>query len=96
MSNAMKQLSRLAKLMFEIEIDLGLSDLSKPEKLVLMAAHEQSDADGQFQTHQLLSHPLSAKISRPTFFRALKQLEQKELLLRNLEKKRGLYSVAET
>ena len=54
MSNAMKQLSRLAKLIFEIEIDLGLSDLSQPEKLVLMAAHEQSDADGQFQTHQLL------------------------------------------
>jgi hypothetical protein len=26
----------------------------------------------------------------------LKQLEQKELLLRNPEKKRGLYSVAET
>ena len=96
MSDAIKQLSRLAKLIFEMEIDLGLSDLSQPEKLVLMAAHEQSDADGQFQTHQLLSHPLSAKISRHTFFRALKQLEQKELLLRNLEKKRGLYSVAET
>ena len=96
MSDAMKQLSRLAKLIFEMEIDLGLSDLSQPEKLVLMAAHEQSDADGQFQTHQLLSHPLSAKISRPTFFRALKQLEQKELLLRNLEKKRGLYSVEDT
>ena len=31
MSNAMKQLSRLAKLMFEIEIDLGLSDLSQPD-----------------------------------------------------------------
>jgi len=43
-----------------------------------------------------LSHPLSAKMARPTFFRALKQLEQKELLLRNPEKKRGLYSVAET
>ena len=96
MSDAMKQLSRLAKLIFEMEIDLGLSDLSQPEKLVLMAAHEQSDADGQFHTHQLLSHPLSAKISRPTFFRALKQIEQKEFLLRNLEKKRGLDSVAET
>jgi hypothetical protein len=35
-------------------------------------------------------------MARPTFFRALKQLEQKELLLRNPEKKRGLYSVAET
>ena len=96
MSNAMKQLSRLSKLIFEMEIDLGLSDLSQPEKLVLMAAHEQSDVDGQFQTHQLLSHPLSAKMARPTFFRALKLLEQKELLLRNPDKKRGLYSVAET
>ncbi|MDT2069941.1 MAG: hypothetical protein RMX67_01260 [Planktomarina sp.] len=96
MSNAMKQLSRLAKLIFEIQIDLGLSDLSQPEKLVLMAAHDQSDADGQFQTRQLLSHPLSAKLARPTFFRVLKQLEQKELLLRNPEKKSGLYSVAET
>ena len=83
MSDTMKRLSRLAKLIFEIEIDLGLSDLSQPEKLVLMAAHGQSDADGQLQTHQLLSHPLSAKMARPTFFRALKQLEQKELLLRN-------------
>jgi len=55
MSNAMKQLSRLAKLIFEIEIDLGLSDLSQPEKLVLMAAHEQSDADGQFQTHHAVA-----------------------------------------
>ena len=35
-------------------------------------------------------------MARPTFFRALKQLEQKELLLRNPEKKRGLYTVAET
>ena len=96
MSNAMKQLSRLAKLIFEIQIDLGLSDLSQPEKLVLMAAHDQSDADGQFQTRQLLSHLLSAKLVRPTFFRVLKQLEQKELLLRNPEKKSGLYSVAET
>ena len=66
----MKQLSRLAKLILEIEIDLGLSDLSQPEKLVLMAAHEHSDADGQFQTHQLLSHPLRAKMARPTCFRA--------------------------
>ena len=39
MSDAMKQLSRLAKLIFEMEIDFGLSDLSQPEKLVLMAAH---------------------------------------------------------
>ena len=61
-----------------------------------MASHAQSDADGHFQPHQVLVHPLSAKMARPTFFRALKQLEQKELLLRNPEKKRGLYSVAET
>jgi hypothetical protein len=61
MSTAMKQLSRLSKMIFEIEIDLGLSDLSQPEKLVLMAAHEQSDADGQFQTHQLLSHGEKAR-----------------------------------
>ena len=92
----MRQLSYFAKLVHEVEVDLRLSDLSQSEKLVLMAAHEQSDADGQFQTHQLLSHPLSAKMARPTFFRALKQLEQKELLLRNPEKKRGLYTVAET
>ncbi|MDB4169939.1 hypothetical protein N9747_07995 [Planktomarina sp.] len=72
-----------------------MSDLSQSEKLVFMAAHEQSDLDGQSQTHQLLSHPLSATLARPTFFRALEQLEQKELLLRNSKKKHGLYSVME-
>ena len=58
-----------------------------------MAAHEQSNVDVQFQTHQLLARSLSAKLVRPTFFQALKQLEQKELLLRNSKKTQGLYGV---
>lgn len=79
----------------DMEKDIGLASLSIVEKDVYLAAQDTKSIDGLVQTKQILEHKFTQKMSRPTFFRALKSIEAMGLLSHSNEKKVGLFFVTD-
>jgi hypothetical protein len=72
---------------------MGLGNLSSVERDIYYAATDLSDIPGGVKTTRLLEHALTADVSRPTFFRALKSLVCKGYLAQNQTTGRGFYVV---
>ena len=66
--------TQLKELMFAMEQDLGISELSEPEKCVFSCIVQATEAGGSISTKAIEKHILTFNLSRPTLFRAIKQL----------------------
>ena len=77
----------------DMEQDVGLTSLSGVEKNVYLAAQDMKSNNGLVETKQILDHRFTEKMSRPTFFRALKSIERKGWLSHSDGKKVGLLIV---
>jgi len=75
-SDFVKKIILLKQMLDDMEQDIGLSSLSGVEKNVYLAAQASKSQDGLVQTKQILKHSFTQKMSRPTFFRALKSIEK--------------------
>ena len=66
--------------MFAMEQDLGISELSKPEKCIFSRIVQATEAGCSITTKAREQHMLTANLSRPTLFRAIKQLLAKNII----------------
>jgi Fe2+ or Zn2+ uptake regulation protein len=71
---------KLKELMFVMEQDLGISELSEPEKYVFSCIVQASEAGESISTKAIEQHILTSNMSRPTLFRVLKQLVTKGVI----------------
>lgn len=92
MTDAMKALVAMRKLTTEMERDLGIADLSEPQKLSYLAAVDLQDSQGLLSSSELRQHPLVKDLPRPTYFRALVALEEAGRLFRPKGVLRGKFS----
>ena len=88
-----KSIIQLRLVLESMERDLGLSDMSSSEKCIYLAAHDLKSEYGVVETKRLLEHQLTAGLSRPTFFRCLKKIQNKGLLKSSEQKKTGAFQV---
>jgi len=72
--------TQLKELMFAMEQDLGISELSEPEKCVFSCIVQATEAGGSITTKAIEQHMLTSNLSRPTLFRAIKQLLAKDII----------------
>lgn len=77
-----------------MEIELGIEELSAPEKSVLFATKEITSQLAGAEMGQILSHPFLSGFSRPTIFRAVANLKAAGLLQKE-DGRRGRYFTAE-
>ena len=92
-SNFVKKIILLKQMLDDMEKDVGLASLSGVEKNVYLAAQDMKSNNGLVETKQILDHRFTQKMSRPTFFRALKSIETKGWLSHSDGKKVGLFLV---
>jgi Mn-dependent DtxR family transcriptional regulator len=76
----------------QMEDDLGMGEMSNSEKQVLMAVFEIQEKLGFAKTKTILNHDLTKNISRPSIFRALKQLENMKRIVK-LENEFASYTI---
>ena len=76
MTQKFNNLIDLVKIVNEMERDLGLNDISKSERNVLLAISDLENSEGVAKTKAILTHDLTVGISRPSVFRALAKLEK--------------------
>ena len=72
--------TQLKELMFVMEQNLGISELSEPEKCVLSCIVQTTEAGSSITTKAIEKHILTSKLSRPTLFRAIKQLLARDII----------------
>ena len=77
----------------QMEDDLGMGEMSISEKQVLMAVFDIQEKMGSAKTKTILNHDLTKNISRPSIFRALKQLENAKQI-EKLDNKFASYTIA--
>ena len=66
--------------MFAMEQDLGISELSQPEKCVFPCIVQATEADGSITTKAMEQQMLTSNFSRPTLLRSVKQLLAKIII----------------
>ena len=76
MNTRISHLIDLKKVVKELENDLGFGSMSPHEKAVLLAVTDLQQLDGVAKTKAILTHDLTASVSRPSIFRALNKLEK--------------------
>ena len=78
--NKFSTFTQLKELIFVMEQDLGISELSEPEKCVFSCIVQVTEASGSISTQAIQQHLLTSNLSRPTLFRAIKQLLAKDII----------------
>ena len=76
MNTKISTLIDLKKVVKELEKDLGLGLTTSHEKAVLLAISDLQQLDGVAKTKAIMTHELTASVSRPSIFRALNKLEK--------------------
>jgi Mn-dependent DtxR family transcriptional regulator len=71
---------QLKELMFAMEQNLGLGEMSEAEKCVFSCIVQATEAGGSITTKAIERHMLTSNLSRPTVFRAIKQLVAKDII----------------
>lgn len=74
MMTDIKKLAQLKQLLFGLEKDLGIHDLSAVKQNILYAATLVSSSDKPIETDSIRNHELLTEVARSTFFRAIKEL----------------------
>lgn len=80
-------------MLWQMEVEVGLEDLPQPQKDVYYAACLLADSNELVHSDAVKRHPLLAPMSRPTFYRALKELVDKDFLINAGRCKDGRYYV---
>ena len=93
MKRSYKSIIRLQNMLSKMEDDLGMGEMSISEKQVLMAVFDIQEKMGFAKTKTILNHDLTKNISRPSIFRALKQLENAKQI-EKLDNKFASYTIA--
>jgi len=100
LKGAMSQLSQLRDLLYAMEYELGLTELTATERDVLLAfyAHAQPDMSGRMvcRTEPVRKHPTICRVSQPTFHRTLRRLLDRGLIERSDERRIGEYLLPDT
>lgn len=87
------KLAALRSMLWQMEIEFGLEDLSAAQKDVYYAACLVADEGAVVFSDTMKRHPLLAPMARPTFYRALKQLSEKGFLASIGSGKSGRYKI---
>lgn len=80
-------------MLWQMEVEVGLEDLSQPQKDVYYAACLVADEDQLVHSETVKRHPMLALMARPTFYRALKDLVDKGFLVIAGSRKDGRYLI---
>ncbi|MEK9643864.1 MAG: hypothetical protein ACO2YO_15205 [Paracoccaceae bacterium] len=78
--SAIVRLAQIRGLMFDIEEEAGLTEISGLEREVLLACADLINTNELARTKDILSHRFLKGFSRPSVFRALKSLVNQNLL----------------
>lgn len=84
--------AQLKKVLVGMEKDIGLEDLSDPEKSVFYAVVDLNAGEA-IQSSFIRKHALTLSLSKPTFHRALKTLVEKGFIIHEAGTKTGKYRV---
>lgn len=91
----LRQIAKLRSLLEEMEYEIGMVDLSRNERDVLLAIAEEQDVHGDesqmCSTDSVRGNPITKDLSQPTFHRALKQLIKRGLVEPCAGFPKGLY-----
>jgi len=91
------QLAHLRDVLHEMEQNLGLEDLTRKERDILLAFYANATSDASFglvsSTDRVRAHPTLEAVSQPTFHRALRRLLERGLVKRPEGLPAGMYSV---
>ena len=101
MRGSLSAYAALAHALKKMESDLGLDELSHTEKMIvssISALEEQVVAigSGYISSKTIHEHYLCAAIPDPSFFRALRALTDRGLLVLPKNRKKGLYQLSAT
>jgi CRP-like cAMP-binding protein len=92
MSSLLKNIAKMQIMLADMEAELGIRDIGAIEKSVLSAIADLAGDAHLVSTKDILQHPLNNVYSRPSLFRALKNLESLGKIAKGGEK-RGLYAL---
>jgi hypothetical protein len=87
------KIASLRDLLWQMEVEVGLEKLSQPQRDVYYAACLVADEEKLLHSEQVKGHPMVANLSRPTFYRALKDLVEQGFLVAASESKNGRYKI---
>lgn len=88
------KLARLRDLLWQMEVEVGLEQLSQSQRDVYYAACLVADGQKTIHSEQVRQHPMVAPMARPTFYRALKDLVMEGYLVAASDSKNGRYRIA--
>lgn len=91
MGQLLKRAAQLRKILFDMEVELGIASLSGPEKAVLFAIQEIASGGPGAAMNQIIAHPFVSGVSAPTVFRAIASLKEAGLIAKEAGHK-GLYT----
>ena len=94
-SKLIEKVILLKRMLEDMEQDIGLSSLTNVEKAVYLAAQDVKSPNSLVETKLIIEHAFTQKMSRPTFFRALKAIESKGFIKHSDVKKVGLFLICE-
>jgi len=94
MSNLLQNIAKLQMMLADMEADVGIRDIGVIEKSVLSAIVDLTEGAPLASTKEILAHHLNEVYSRPSLFRALKNLENLGRITKGGEK-RGLYTLVD-
>ena len=87
------KLAILRNMLWQMEVEVGLEQLSQAQRDVYYAACLVADDDQLVHSDIVKGHPMVAPMARPTFYRALRDLVAKGFLAAASERKDGRYLI---
>ena len=93
MSSLLKNIAKMQIMLADMEAELGIKNIGTIEKSVLSSVVDLTGDTRLVSTKEILKHPLNCDYSRPSLFRALKNLEGLGKIAKGGDK-RGLYTLA--
>lgn len=87
------KIAALRKMLWQMEVEVGLEQLPQPQKDVYYAACLVADDGKLVHSDTIKQQPLLSRMSRPTFYRALKGLVDKNIVGHAGPRQDGCYIV---
>ncbi|MEY8883239.1 MarR family transcriptional regulator [Donghicola sp. XS_ASV15] len=96
MHSGYKQLAAMRELLYQLEQDMGLDDMSQNEKDILYAFHmiAESKIDADVHSESIRSHNTVRAMKHATYHRTLKRLLDQGFIEHAPQRKTGLYRLA--
>lgn len=88
-----EKLASLRTMLWQMEVEVGLEQLSSHQKDVYYAACLTADEDQFVHSEAVKHHAILSKMSRPTFYRSLRELVEQGFLTAAGSGRDGLYMV---